>query len=57
MSKKPSPNDDRSIVKNPNNPAFHADQANRQAQGHPDVTPSPPPAEPPAAPPPKVEKP
>ena len=29
---KPSPNDQRSNVKNPNNPAYHEDQANRAAQ-------------------------
>jgi hypothetical protein len=38
MSKKtgPTPNDQRSVVKNPNNPAQAADQANRakQAQGN-----------------------
>lgn len=28
-----SPGDDRGIVKNPNNPAYDADQANRQKQG------------------------
>jgi hypothetical protein len=28
----PSPNDQRSNVKNPNNPAYHQDQANRAAQ-------------------------
>jgi hypothetical protein len=37
MSKKsgPAPNDQRAVVKNPNNPAHGADQANRarQAQG------------------------
>lgn len=31
-SRKPSPNDQRSNVKNPNNPAYHDDQANRAAQ-------------------------
>jgi len=30
--KQPSPNDQRSIVKNPNNPAHDADQANRTRQ-------------------------
>lgn len=38
MTKKsgPSPNDQRGVVKNPNNPAHAADQANRtrQAQGN-----------------------
>lgn len=29
---KPTPNDQRSEVKNPNNPAYTADQANRAAQ-------------------------
>lgn len=28
----PTPNDDRSRVKNPNNPDFEADQANRDKQ-------------------------
>lgn len=32
-----SPNDQRSIIKNPNNPAYEADRANRVVQGHPDV--------------------
>ncbi len=33
MSRKQhTPNDERSIVKNPNNPAYHADLANRAAQ-------------------------
>ncbi len=36
MSKKGhSPNDMRSIVKNPQRPEFHADRSNRGAQGHP----------------------
>lgn len=36
MSKdKPSPNDQRSDVKNPNNPAYEADRQNRAAQRHP----------------------
>lgn len=43
MSKKHySPNDQRSIAKNPNNPAYHADQQNRVAQGHqPPLPPAP----------------
>ncbi len=32
MTTKPSPNDQRSDVKNPNNPAYEADQENREAQ-------------------------
>lgn len=44
-----SPNDQRSIVKNPNNPAYEADRANRVVQGHPDV----PPPSPQSAPPPE----
>jgi hypothetical protein len=39
-----SSNDRRSDVKNPNNPAYEADRANREALGHPNV---PPPAQPP----------
>jgi hypothetical protein len=37
MSKKQgySPNDQRSVVKNPNNPAYWADRQNRIDQGHP----------------------
>lgn len=41
MSKKPSPNDQRSDVKNPNNPAYVADRDNRQSLGHEHVPPSP----------------
>lgn len=49
------PNDQRSIVKNPNNPAYQADIANRQKLGH-DV-PAPPRAAPqPAANPDPVKK-
>jgi hypothetical protein len=48
-NKQHSPNDHRSIVKNPNNPAHEADRGNRVVQGHPDV---PPPAPPQSAPPP-----
>ena len=40
--KHPSSNDQRSTVKNPNNPAYQADRANRIEQGHP----NPPPAAP-----------
>lgn len=39
-----SPNDQRSDVKNPNNAAYEADRANREAQGHP-VPPPPPPTQ------------
>jgi hypothetical protein len=43
MTKKsgPSPNDQRSVVKNPNNPAHAADQSNRakQGQGNPQAVP------------------
>ncbi len=45
MSKKSTPNDARSNVKNPNNPAYVADRGNRIAEGHPNVPP-PPPADP-----------
>jgi hypothetical protein len=41
MSKKPSPNDQRSDVKNPNNPAYVADRDNRQSLGQEHVLPSP----------------
>lgn len=34
-----SSNDRRSDVKNPNNPAYEADRANREALGHPNVPP------------------
>ena len=34
-----NPNDERSNVKNPNNPAHEADRKNRIKQGHPNVTP------------------
>jgi hypothetical protein len=44
MSKKPSPNDQRSDVKNPNNPAYVADRDNRQSLGHEPVPPAPTPA-------------
>jgi len=44
MTKKsgPAPNDQRAVVKNPNNPAHAADQANRakQAQGNAPAPPS-----------------
>ncbi len=36
-NKTQSPNDQRSVTKNPNNPAYEADRANRVVQGHPDV--------------------
>lgn len=41
MSQKPSPNDQRSDVKNPNNPAYVADRSNRVSLGHPTVPPAP----------------
>lgn len=40
----PSPNDNRSNVKNPNNPAHEADQVNREATASP--APNPPTATP-----------
>ncbi|HTN83153.1 MAG TPA: hypothetical protein VL242_05695 [Sorangium sp.] len=41
MSKKGgyTPNDQRSIVKNPGTPAYEADRANRIKEGHPGVPP------------------
>jgi hypothetical protein len=53
MKKHASPNDQRSNAKNPNNPAYEADQANRVRQGLPDALPEPqpepqPPTQPPA---------
>lgn len=42
VSKKPTPNDDRSRVKNPVSKDYAADRANRVAQGH--AAPPPPPA-------------
>jgi hypothetical protein len=36
-----SPNDQRSITKNPNNPAYDADQANRIQQGIENAAPPP----------------
>ncbi|MDI1476356.1 MULTISPECIES: hypothetical protein [Polyangium] len=48
MSKhQPKPNDQRSDVKNPNNPAYRDDRNNRIEQGHPNVPP-PPQGQPPA---------
>lgn len=47
MTRRYTPNDQRSIVKNPNNPARAADIANRTAQGHIPATPPAPPAQPP----------
>jgi len=48
MSKKShSPNDQRSIVKNPTSPAYESDRANRIQQGH-GAPPAPPPASPPS---------
>jgi hypothetical protein len=49
MSKRntPSPNDQRSAVKNPTSPGYRTDYQNRARQGHP-LPPAPPaPAEPP----------
>ena len=40
-TKTPSPNDQRSNVKNPNNPAYEADQANRIKLGLDEVEPEP----------------
>lgn len=40
MSTQPDPNDQRSNVKNPNNPAYEADRSNRKRLGH-DVPPAP----------------
>lgn len=37
MSKQPSPNDQRSNAKNPNNPSYAADRTNRQNLGHANV--------------------
>lgn len=39
-TKSPSPNDTRSVVKNPQTSAYTADRANRVAQGHPNIPPS-----------------
>ncbi|MBK9002192.1 MAG: hypothetical protein IPM35_41260 [Myxococcales bacterium] len=47
MTKRYTPNDHRSIVKNHNNPAHAADVANRVALGHIPAAPPPPPAQPP----------
>ena len=42
MSNDPrTPNDQRSIVKNPQSSEFQADRANRSKLGHPDVPPPP----------------
>ena len=41
-SKSPSPNDQRSDVKNSNNASYEADRDNRIELGHPDVPPPPP---------------
>lgn len=47
--KRYSPNDHRSIVKNPTSPGYAADRANRIGQGHPNPPPPPaPPQTPPA---------
>jgi hypothetical protein len=36
---RPTPNDQRSQVKNPNNPAYPADRANREKLGHDNIPP------------------
>lgn len=41
MSKKPSPNDQRSSVKNPTSSVYVTDRSNRQRLGHPNVPPAP----------------
>jgi hypothetical protein len=48
-NQKPSPNDDRSNVKNPNNPAYEADKKNQEKQAQP-------PAQAPQAPNPQAPK-
>lgn len=53
MAKHYTPNDMRSIVKNPTSSQFAADQANRAALGHLNVPPTP--AEPPLTPAPTTE--
>jgi hypothetical protein len=40
---KPTRNDQRGVVKNPNNPAYGADRANREKLGHDNLPPPPPP--------------
>jgi hypothetical protein len=42
---KPTPNDQRSQVKNSNNPAYPADRANRENLGHGNLPPPPPAAQ------------
>jgi len=42
MSKHHGPNDHRSNVKNPNNPAYQSDRGNRTSQGHANIPPPPP---------------
>lgn len=39
-AKNHSPNDQRGIVKNPNNPAYAADRANRERQRHGNTPPA-----------------
>lgn len=41
-NKQPSPNDQRSVVKQPGTPAYEADRQNRVAIGHPAPPPAPP---------------
>jgi len=41
-SPKPTPNDQRSQVKNPNNPTYADDRANRENLGHDNLPPPPP---------------
>lgn len=50
MTKPPSANDQRSNVKNPNNPAYAADQANRQSPKPGNAPPPLPAVEQPSAP-------
>jgi hypothetical protein len=42
MTNQNNPNDQRSDVKNPNNPAYEADRGNRIKEGHPNPPPPPP---------------
>lgn len=44
MTTKPDPNDQRSIVKNPNHPEHEIDRQNRIKEGHPNVPPAPTPS-------------
>ena len=51
MTAKPSSNDDRAKIKNPERPEYAADRANRQKLGHGNLPPAPPPKPQPPAPP------